>query len=161
MSCLFLMTALVCEPAPVTRLPGSASGPCFAVPHSPWPCPFAPRAPPQPRLLCSLASLQFRAGPTSPSPSSSATSSGLPDAVPATAGGDSDGDFPVPRWKTSAHAGSATTRGQSISRDHDTDHLAFCWTENIGAPNLSYAAQYLAYALPYQCFACSLTTTRA
>ena len=30
------------------------------------------------------------------------------------------------------------------SRDHDTDHLAFCWTENISAPNLSYAAQYLA-----------------
>jgi hypothetical protein len=45
------------------------------------------------------------------------------------------------------------------SRDHDTDHL--CWTENISAPNLSYAAQYLTYALPYQRFACSLTTARA
>jgi hypothetical protein len=42
--------------------------------------------------------------------------------------------------------GSATTRGRLVSRDHDTDHLAFCWTENISAPNLSYAAQYLAYA---------------
>jgi len=40
--------------------------------------------------------------------------------------------------------GSATTRGRLVSRDHDTDHLAFCWTENISAPNLSYAAQYLA-----------------
>src|SRR6266436_2080496 len=48
-----------------------------------------------------------------------------------------------------------------VSCDNDTDHLAFCWTENISAPNLSYAAQYLAYALPYQRFACSLTTTRA
>jgi hypothetical protein len=34
----------------------------------------------------------------------SATASGLPDAVPATTGGDSDGDLPVPRWKASAHA---------------------------------------------------------
>ena len=56
--------------------------------------------------------------------------------------------------------GSATTRGRLVSRDHDTDHLAFCWTENISAPNLSYAAQYLAYALPYQRFACSLHRTR-
>jgi hypothetical protein len=36
-----------------------------------------------------------------------------------------------------------------VSCDDDTNHLAFCWTENISAPNLSYAAQYLAYALPY------------
>ena len=57
--------------------------------------------------------------------------------------------------------GSATTRGWLVSCDDDTDHLAFCWTENISAPNLSYAAQYLAYALPYQRFACGLTTTRA
>jgi hypothetical protein len=84
--------------------PGSASGPCFAVPHSPWSRPFAPRVPPPPRPLCSPASLLLRAGPTSPSRSSSATASGLPGAVPATIGGDSDGDLPVPRWKASAHA---------------------------------------------------------
>ena len=36
--------------------------------------------------------------------------------------------------------GSATTRGRLVSRDHDTDHLAFCWTENISAPNLTYAS---------------------
>jgi len=36
--------------------------------------------------------------------------------------------------------GSATTRGWLVSCDDDTDHLAFCWTENISAPNLSYAA---------------------
>ena len=88
----------------MTRLPGSASGPCFAVPHSPWPRPFAPRAPPQPRPLCSLASLLLWAGPTSPSRSSSATASGLPDAAPTTTGGDCDGDLPVSRWKASAHA---------------------------------------------------------
>ena len=46
----------------------------------------------------------LRAGPTSPSHSSSATASGLPDNVPATTGGDSDGDLPVPVQKASAHA---------------------------------------------------------
>src|SRR6516165_1817039 len=55
----------VCVPAPVTRLPGSASGTCFAGPHSPWSPPFAPPAPlqlPPPRIapqgapLCSPAS---------------------------------------------------------------------------------------------------------
>ena len=35
---------------------------------------------------------------------SSATASGLPDAVPTTTGGDCDGDLPVPRWKASARA---------------------------------------------------------
>jgi hypothetical protein len=57
--------------------------------------------------------------------------------------------------------GSTTTRGWFVSCDSDTDHLAFCWTENISAPNLSYAAQYLAYAPPCQRFACGLATTRA
>jgi len=57
--------------------------------------------------------------------------------------------------------GSTTTRGWLVSSDNDTIHLAFCWTENISAPNLSYAAQYLAYTLPCQRFVCSLTATRA
>jgi hypothetical protein len=48
--------------------------------------------------------LTTRAGPTSPSHSSSATASGLPDNVPATTGGDSDGLFPVPVQMASAHA---------------------------------------------------------
>src|SRR6516164_10713554 len=59
---------------------------------------------PQPRPLCSRASLLLWAGPTSPSRSSSATASGLPDAVPTTTGEDCDGDLPVPRRKASAHA---------------------------------------------------------
>ena len=35
----------VCDPAPVSRLSGSASGTCFASSHSPWSPPFAPPAP--------------------------------------------------------------------------------------------------------------------
>jgi hypothetical protein len=54
------MRACACDTASRLCVPT-----CFAVPHSPWPRPFAPRAPPQPRPLCSLASLLLRAGPTS------------------------------------------------------------------------------------------------
>src|SRR5271165_551176 len=52
--------------------------------------------------------------------------------------------------------GSTTTRGQHVSCDIDTGCVAFCWTENISAPNLSYAAQYLACALPCERFTSTL-----
>ena len=52
--------------------------------------------------------------------------------------------------------GSTTTRGRHVSRDIDTGHVAFCGTENIGTPNLSYAAQYLACALPCERFTTAL-----
>src|SRR5262249_9711962 len=52
---------------------------------------------------CSPASLLPWASPTSP-PRSSATAPGLPDEFPATAGGDSDGDLPVPVQKACEHA---------------------------------------------------------
>ena len=46
----------VCAPAPVTRFPGSVSGPCFAGSHSPRPPPLAPPAPQRIAPLCSSAS---------------------------------------------------------------------------------------------------------
>src|ERR1700739_789263 len=52
--------------------------------------------------------------------------------------------------------GSTTTRAQHVSCDIDTGCVAFCWTENISAPNLSYAAQYLACALPCERFTSAL-----
>jgi hypothetical protein len=57
--------------------------------------------------------------------------------------------------------GSTTTRGQHVSCDIDTGCVAFCWTENISAPNLSYAAQYLACALPCERFTSALADIRA
>ena len=57
--------------------------------------------------------------------------------------------------------GSTTTRGQHASCDIDTGCVAFCWTENISAPNLSYAAQYLACALPCERFTSALADIRA
>ncbi len=52
--------------------------------------------------------------------------------------------------------GSTTTRGRRVSCDINTSRVAFCGTENISTPNLSYAAQYLACALPYERFTSAL-----
>ena len=57
--------------------------------------------------------------------------------------------------------GSTTTRGRHVSRDIDTSRVAFCGTENISTPNLSYAAQYLACALPCERFTPVLAENRA
>jgi hypothetical protein len=57
--------------------------------------------------------------------------------------------------------GSTTTRGQQVSCDIATGCVAFCRTENIGTPNLSYAAQYLACALPCERFTSALADTHA
>src|SRR5919197_6421464 len=49
-SCLGCVTAQVAvyAPAPVSRLPGSVPGTCFAGAYSPWPPPFAPPTPLRP-----------------------------------------------------------------------------------------------------------------
>jgi hypothetical protein len=47
-------------------------------------------------------------------------------------------------------------RGRPVSRDIDTGRIAFCGTENISTPNLSYAAQYLACAFPCERFTSAL-----
>ena len=52
--------------------------------------------------------------------------------------------------------GSTTTRGRHVSCDIDTSRVAFCGTENISTPDLSYAAQYLACALPCERFTSAL-----
>src|SRR6266704_3011663 len=70
----------VCAPAPVTRLPGTEPGTCYAVPHSLWPPPLAPPAPQRIALPCSPASQLLRRGLTSHARASSATAPHLPDA---------------------------------------------------------------------------------
>ncbi len=54
----------VCGPAPVTPLPGSVSGACFAGPHSPWSAPLAPPTPlrPPPQMPPQWASFVLFAG---------------------------------------------------------------------------------------------------
>ncbi len=70
----------VCAPAPVTRLPGTEPGTCYAVPHSLWPPPLAPPAPQRIAPRCSPASQLLRRGLTSHARASSATAPHLPDA---------------------------------------------------------------------------------
>jgi hypothetical protein len=55
--------------------------------------------------------------------------------------------------------GSPTTRGRRMSCVIVTRRVAFCGTENIGTPNLSYAAQYLACAFPCERFTPTLTSS--
>ena len=55
---------------------------------------------------------------------------------------------PFPCKRLLCMPGSTMTRGRHVSCDIDKGRIAFCGTENIGTPNLSYAAQYLACALP-------------
>ena len=140
----------------MTRLPGSASGPCFAVPHSPWPSPFAhelrrcrgrfvrslPRYLGQVRLLPRTHyRLQPPAFPTTSRPRLAGTAMEI-------------SRFPCKRLLRMP--GSTTTRGRHVSCDIDTGLVAFCRTENISTPNLSYAAQYLACALPCERFTSAL-----
>src|SRR5260370_21913388 len=72
----------VCVPAPVTRLPGTEPGTCYADPHSPRSPPLAPPTPQQIALPCSPASQLLRRGLTSHARSSSATAPHPPHAGP-------------------------------------------------------------------------------
>ena len=94
----------VCGPALVTRLPGSVSGPCFAVPHSFWSHRFPPSAPPRRAPPCSPTSSVLSVSLTAPSRSSSAMTSGLPVAAPRTASQGGDGALPVPVREAYVHA---------------------------------------------------------
>ena len=95
---------LVCEPAHVTRLPGSASGPWFAGPHSPWSRPLAPLAPRRRAPLRSQASLLLWASPTSLVRSSSASASRPSRRGPCKTPQGRPRDIPVPEQEASAHA---------------------------------------------------------
>lgn len=48
-----------------------------------------------------------------------------------------------------------------MTRDIVMRRIAFYWTESIGIPELFYAAQWLAYAIPGQRFATFLTERHA
>ncbi len=79
--------------------------------------------------------------------------------VPATVGGGTAMEISrFPGGRLLRMPGSTTTPGRLVSRDHDTDHLAFCWT----APRTRLTPLNIwPDALPYQRFACILTTARA
>ncbi len=58
--------------------------------------------------------------------------------------------------------GSPTTPGWAGARDDAPGHVAFRDSDHVGTPNyLAFAAQWLAYALPYRRFADTLTSANA
>jgi hypothetical protein len=52
--------------------------------------------------------------------------------------------------------GSQTTRSRSHARARAHDHLAFRWSDGVGAPIEAFAAQWLAYTFPCRRFASGL-----
>jgi hypothetical protein len=135
--------------------PGSASGPCFADPHSPWPRPFAPQTPQRPRPPCSPAS------PTSGESDFSMVLIGGYGSQPSRQSPSHDwrgryGDLPVPAQKAYVHARVYDDAGStSISRMRCPPWPSV-GLENIGTPDLACAAQYLACTSPCERFASSL-----
>ena len=101
-------------------------------------------------------------GDTSPSRSSSATTSGLPDAAPGTAPGAVAEISRFPCRRRPYMPGSQTTRGGSGPRDDGSAPVAFCCHDGIGTPDcIAFAAPYLACTHPCQRFACGLTAAPA
>src|SRR6185437_13490750 len=157
-SCLQLP---VYDAAPVTRLPGSESGPCFAVSYSRRPHCFPPPTPPRRMPLCSSASQVLSAGPTSPI-HSWALAHSLPHEPlrPAGEGRSETSRFPIRRRPRMP--GSADDAEPAGTRSSVPVRVAFCRLESISAPNgKSFVAQWLAYVLPCQRFTCGLATDRA
>ena len=60
--------------------------------------------------------------------------------------GDGHGDLPVPVQKLPHMPVSTTTPGRHVPRIIATVRVAFCQTENVGAQDESFAAQWLAFA---------------
>ena len=95
---------LVCEPAHVTRLPGSASGPWFAGPHSPWSRPLAPLAPRRRAPLRSQASQLLWAESDLSGPVIVGTGLRPSRGGPCKTPQGQPRDIPVPDQEASAHA---------------------------------------------------------
>ena len=67
-----------------------------------------------------------------------------------------------PRKELPHMPGSSTTPGRADARDDTSVCVAFRDSEHVGTRDyLVYAAQWLAYALPYRRFACILTDNDA
>jgi hypothetical protein len=57
--------------------------------------------------------------------------------------------------------GSQTTRSRPQTRNNACGRIAFRWTHGVGAPIVSFAAQWLAYTIPYRRFAPALAGSDA
>src|SRR5262245_26940133 len=148
--------------APGTRAPDPVSGACFARSRSPWPPPFAPPTPQhrrkKPPLPCSSASQLLLRGLTSRARASSATAPRLPDADRRLYTERSNASSPgSQRQGASTHArffDHAGTYGHSRFRTHT---CSLPQRRRFRLPGfISFAAHWLAYALPCRRFADTL-----
>src|ERR1051326_918301 len=144
----------VCAPAHVTRLPGSAPGPCFAGSHSPWPPPLAPPTPTRIAPPRSPTSQLLWRGPTShlrASPASAfAPSRCGPGHVPMVGRGISR----FPHEERTHMPGSPTAPSRPDACDSASVRIAFRLAQSVGVSgSASFAAQWLAYAFPCRRFA--------
>src|SRR5205807_6651310 len=150
----------VCAPAPVTRFPGTVPGPCFADAHSPRSPPLAPPTPQPVARLCSSASQLLWRGQTSHDRTSSATLLASPTRTSA-ARMLALADHEISRFpsKERAHMPvSKTTPGRLGARVIAPIRVAFRHRNDVGTQDEgTFAAQWLAYALPCQRFANTLT----
>jgi len=154
----FALRLSVHGPAPGSREPGSVSGAWFAGPHSPWSPALAPPTPRPVARLCSSASSLLCRSQTSLDRASAATAPHLP----ATDHGRSK-DLPVPAHKERPYMpGSQTTPGPAGARSNAPVGFAFRGVNNVGTQvDNGFAAQWLAYTLPYRRFADALASACA
>ena len=140
--------------ATARRYLSAPSGACFADPCSPWSPPFAPPPPPPVARLCSAASSLLWRSLTSHARASPASAPRLPDADQrrrTALAGHEISRFP---HKERLHMpGSQTAPGRAGARNSAPVHIAFHNEYSVGARfSLTFAAQWLACALPCQRF---------
>src|SRR5262249_34999157 len=139
-----------------------APGACFAGSHSLRPPHLAPPTPQPVARLCSSASQLLLRSLTSHVRSSSATAPRLPDAgqsgAPQLA---RRGISRFPSKELLHMPGSSTTPGRSDLAMVRPKRVAFRTRNSVGTRGLAFAAQWLAYALPYRRFVAVLTDANA
>jgi len=150
------------DPAPVTRLPGSVPGTCFAGSRSSQSPPFAPPAPSPVARFCSLASLLLWRSQTSRVRASSASTHRLPNADQRYSSLVKPEISRFPHKERPHVPGSPTTPGWASARDDAPVHVAFRDSDHVGTRDyLAFAAPWLARALPCRRFADTLADANA
>src|SRR5215472_147074 len=130
--------------------------------HSPRPPHLAPPTPQPVARLCSSASQLLLRSLTSHVRSSSATTPRLPDAGQSGAPRSARrGISRFPSKELLHMPGSSTTPGRSDLAMVRPKRVAFRVRNSVGTRGLAFAAQWLAYALPYRRFVSVLTDANA
>ena len=152
----------VCGPAIGACSPGSVSGACSAVPHSPWPPPLAPSPPRPVSRLCSATSQLLQRGPTSPLRASLACGFRLPNAAPAPASmsREETSRFPCKECHRVPGASDHAEPASGLAMASATV-LPSRFTHPVGARKCAFAAPYPAHGSPHQRFTADLAISGA